>query len=451
MWLIKGDIMPSDPGNISLYYLILALIILMNALVVLCETAYGNLTSNSLLNEAGDNKDKNKKLLKAARIIDRPFRCRFTDRMISCILITIGVIIAAKMPYEDYIAPTVFLVLLITMGDLLPMKLAIQHTYKVVLSMAGFQSFLMTFFYPLVLILTAIADFFLMIFKQERKVEMQRYSEDDVMSILEVGQETGEIKEEGKKMINSIFEFDDELAYEVMTPRTDVFMIDINDNPDEYLDQLMKLRYSRIPVYEDDPDNIQGVLHIKDYLIKAREEGFDNVDIRSILRKAYLVPETKNIDALFFELQKERQHIAILIDEYGGFSGIVTLEDIIEEVMGEIDDEYDEESKPMIKVDNNIYIVNGNEDLDDINEEIGTELESEDSETIGGLVIDLLGEIPANTDIGRSVEYKNYELIVLSIRDRRIEKVKIIINPDEEESDDQTSGKIKDEPDEEDK
>ena len=213
-------------------------------------------------------------------------------------------------------------------------------------------------------------------------------------------------------MINSIFEFDDELAYEIMTPRTDVFMIDINDPPEEYLDELMELRYSRIPVCEDESDNVIGILHIKDYLIKAREDGFDNVDIMPILRTPYFVPETKNIDALFFELQKERQHIAILIDEYGGFSGIVTMEDIIEEVMGDIDDEFDKSEESYKKINDNTYIINGKEDLDDINDELGTNLESDNSETIGGLIIDLLGEIPGEEDRNRVVRYRNYNFTI---------------------------------------
>ena len=141
------------------------------------------------------------------------------------------------------------------------------------------------------------------------------YSEDDVVSMLEAGQESGELKEEGKKMITSIFAFDDMLAYEVMTPRTDVFCIDINAPTEDYIDEMMELRYSRIPVYEDDSDNIIGILYIKDYLIKAKEAGFENVDFRDILRKPYFVPETKNIDSLFAELKTTKQHNAILIDE----------------------------------------------------------------------------------------------------------------------------------------
>ena len=194
--------------------------------------------------------------------------------------------------------------------------------------------------------------------------------EEEVMSILEAGQESGVLKEEGKKMINSIFALDDKLAYEIMTPRTDVFVIDIEDPPEEYVDDLMKLRYSRIPVCQGETDNIIGILNIKDYLIQAWEKGFEAVDIASILRTPYFVPETKNIDALLFELQKMKQQIAILIDEYGGFSGIVTMEDIIEQVVGDIDDEYDEEEEIIDKVDDHIYLVDGDVSLEDLDEEL---------------------------------------------------------------------------------
>lgn len=255
--------------------------------------------------------------------------------------------------------------------------------------------------------------------------------EEEVMSILEEGQGNGEIREEGKKMINAIFAFDDKLAHEIMTPRTDVFMIDIQDPIDEFIEDLMRLQYSRIPVCDGDSDNIIGILHVKDYMIKAYQDGFENVDIRSILRKAYFVPETKKIDTLFFELQKTKQHIAILIDEYGGFAGIVTMEDIIEEVMGDIDDEYDEEETEIVKVDENTYMIDGNTDLDDINEELGLELVSENSETLGGFIIELLGDLPDEEEKeDKVIEYENLVFKIESVKDRRIEKVKLYITPD---------------------
>lgn len=271
----------------------------------------------------------------------------------------------------------------------------------------------------------------LIILKKTNLFDQKSNIEEDVMSILEEGQEQGAIKEEGKKMINSIFAFDDELAYEIMTPRTDVFMIDINDPAEEYIDQLMELRHTRIPVYDDDPDNIIGILNIKDYLIQARKQGFDNIEIKPILRDAYFVPESKKIDTLFFEMQKSRQQIAILIDEYGGFSGIVTMEDIIEEVMGDIDDEYDEEEQLIRQIGDNEYIIDGNASIDDINEEIGIKLESESSETISGYIIDLYGDIPEGNE-KKTVTHENYEFLIIEVKDLRIEKLKLTIHKDEQ-------------------
>ena len=285
---------------------------------------------------------------------------------------------------------------------------------------------------PVTACIAGLAILFLKLFRQRADLNDNEYSEEDIVDMLEAGQESGELKEEGKKMITGIFAFDDILAYEIMTPRTDVFAIDINDPAEEYIDELMSLKYSRIPVYEDDSDNIIGILYIKDYLIQARQQGFDNVDIRSILRTPYFVPETKNIDSLFFELQKTKQQIAILIDEYGGFCGIVTMEDIIEEVRGDIDDEYDDEEQELTKIGENLYLIEGSMYLDDINEELGTNLESEDSETIGGFIIDMFGEIPDEDDLGKKMEWENLEFTIDSVKDRRIEKVIMKINEKED-------------------
>lgn len=277
------------------------------------------------------------------------------------------------------------------------------------------------------IIVLVIFVLLLILLKKTNLFQNKSNIEDDIMSILEEGQEQGAIKEEGKKMINSIFAFDDEVAYEIMTPRTDVFMIDINDPVDEYIDKLMELRYTRIPVYDDDPDNIIGILNIKDYLIQARTQGFDNIEIKPILREAYFVPDSKKIDTLFFEMQKSRQQIAILIDEYGGFSGIVTMEDIIEEVMGDIDDEYDDEKEQLIKqVGEKEFIIDGNVPIDDINEQLSLNLQSESSETIGGFLIDLNGDIPEENE-KKTLTFENLEFLIITVKERRIEKVKLTI------------------------
>ena len=241
---------------------------------------------------------------------------------------------------------------------------------------------------------------------------------------------SSEITEDNIKMIENVFEFGDILAHEIMTPRTDVLMIDLDDDREEYFDELMELTHSRIPVCQGDPDNIIGILHIKDYLHSAAHNGFDNVDIKSMLRPAYLVPETKNVDALLFELQKEKQHLAILIDEFGGFSGIVSVEDIVEQIIGDIDDEFDEEDRIIEKISDNCFVVDGNVYLDDLYDETGIDLESESSETIGGFIIDITGEIPKEKKNYKTIEYEKYEFDILNVKDRRIEKVKITIKGD---------------------
>lgn len=252
----------------------------------------------------------------------------------------------------------------------------------------------------------------------------EKFSEDDVMSMLESGQESGEIKEEGLKMIDSVFDFDDKLAYEIMTPRTDVFTIDVEDPINEYIDELMELKYSRIPVYRDDVDNIIGILHIKDFFFKAWKHGFDNVIIERILRKPYFVPETKNIDSLFYDMKKTKQYMAILIDEYGGFSGICTMEDIIEEIVGDIEDEFDEEETDLYKLGDGRYEISGDMSLDDLNDELELGIDSENIETVGGLVLEHLGELPEDDKArGLSVTIENYKFTIEEFHDRRVEKV----------------------------
>jgi len=338
----------------------------------------------------------------------------------------------ASMIVAFLIVFIISLIILMALGEMLPRRIAMQHAEGVLMTTAGTIKAVSVILKPVTACIAGLAILFLKLFRQRADLNDNEYSEEDIVDMLEAGQESGELKEEGKKMITGIFAFDDILAYEIMTPRTDVFAIDINDPAEEYIDELMSLKYSRIPVYEDDNDNIIGILNIKDYLIQARQQGFDNVDIRSILRTPYFVPETKNIDSLFFELQKTKQQIAILIDEYGGFCGIVTMEDIIEEVMGEIDDEYDEEEQELTKIGEDLYLIEGSMYLDDINEELGTNLESEDSETIGGFIIDMFGEIPDEDDLGKKMEWENLEFTIDSVKDRRIEKVIMKINEKED-------------------
>ncbi len=434
-------------------------IIAVNAYLVAVERALSSLNKVHIRGLAEDGDHRAEDLMK---IVDDPGEYMPAMRGASVLLSMAAAAVAVWFfvaPIEDglrylgmeegdmlLVVAMVVLILLLTLlmvscTELLPRRIAVLHADGIAMANAGFCQFLIGAMKPMTALSSGIVFCFLKLFRQRTDYNYNEYSEEDIVSMLEAGQESGELKEEGKKMITGVFAFDDLLAYEVMTPRTDVFAIDINDPSEEYIDELMELRFSRIPVYEEDSDNIIGILYIKDYLIQARESGFDNVDIRSILRTPYFVPETKNIDSLFVELQKTKQHIAILIDEYGGFSGIVTMEDIIEEVMGEIDDEYDEEEPEIKQISKDTWQLDGSMDLDDIDEELGIDLESESSETIGGFLIDILGEIPDEDDLNQVIPYENYEFTIQTVKDRRIEQVRMRILPetDPNEAEDEES------------
>ena len=419
------------------------LIIVFCNIVMLAQTAVGEINRNALRSlEDAENKKANRKADKVLKLLENYKRVRIT----SIFVVTLGIfwillslggnlirfILSRNIQINTYIITGVVSIVgslvVLTFVIFLPREFARQNQETTALKWGGFLFVVCSIFYPFAFVIKGIGNLFLKMFRKNPATFEEEFSEENILSLLERGQESGALKEEGKKMINSIFAFDDKLAYEIMTPRTDVFSIDILDDTDEYIDELMEMKYSRIPVYEDDSDNIIGILNVKDYLIQAREKGFESVDIRKILRDAYFIPETKNIDSLFFELQKTKQHIAILIDEYGGFSGIVTMEDIIEEVMGDIDDEYDEDESEIEKIGKNEYLIDGNMSIDRINEEVETDLESETSETIGGFLIDILGEIPDDgADSKIEIHYENYKFNILKVKDRRIEQVKMTV------------------------
>lgn len=319
---------------------------------------------------------------------------------------------------------------MLVFGELFPKRLAIQNAEKIALKFVRPMHLISMVCAPFSGIQSITIAILMKLCGRDNTHTEGEYSEEEVKSMLDVGTESGQLDEAGREMIESVFEFDDELAYEIMTPRTDVYMIDINDPLTEYLDELLEERYSRIPVYDEDTDDIIGILYMKDFMIEARKVGFEHVDIRPLLQKPYFVPESKKINELFDELQRSKMRIAILIDEYGGFSGIVTTEDIIEEIVGSLDDEYDDNEPQMEQLDENIYLVDGHYALDDISDELEIHLDSENHETLGGLIIELLGEIPdEEEDEGVVVEFENFTFTIMEIKDRRIEKLKMEIHP----------------------
>lgn len=317
-------------------------------------------------------------------------------------------------------------------GELVPKRIALQNAEKFALFSVGTINFVYKIMSPFVYLLSLSTNVILKIFSIPTSGVEAKVTLEEIKSIVEVGQEQGIINPTEREMIDGVISFDDVLAEEVMTARTEVFMIDI-DEPDKDFETLMQMRYSRVPVYEDDIDNIIGILYIKDFFLEAYKVGFKNVNIRSILRPAYFIPERKNINDLFLELKNSRNQMAVLIDEYGGFTGIVTMEDLIEEVMGEIDDEYDKKTNPAIKkIDDRHFIATGACEIEDVNNACNLKLDenSEDYDTLGGMLMYLLGYIP-NDGEKLTIEDNGVVYNILSIYEHRVKKVRIVLPKEE--------------------
>ncbi len=338
-----------------------------------------------------------------------------------------------NIPYAHEISLIVVTIILsyitLVFGELLPKRLALQNSQKIAMYAVKPIMLISKITIPFVKLLSISTNFLIRLFNVNSKNLEEKVSKEEIKSLVDVGQEHGVINETEKDMINSIFEFDDKLAKEVMTPRTNVYMINIDDCANTYLNSLLNEKYSRIPIFQENIDNIIGILYMKDFLCEAYKVGFDNVNLRNILHTPYFVPEMKNIDELFKELQISRKHMAILIDEYGGFSGIVTIEDLIEEVMGDIGDEFDDEEILLKNISKNTFLASGLISINELNEKlhINLDLESDDYDTLGGFIIKLIGYIPKKDD-DCIVNYKNIIFKIKEVNKKRIVKVEITIN-----------------------
>ncbi len=311
-------------------------------------------------------------------------------------------------------------------GELVPKRIALKKSEKKALSSARIIYFVSVIAKPFIKILSFSALVVLKLTKNDEEGIEEKVSEEEIRAMLSEGEEYGTIKEEEREMIDSVFEFNDIMAKEIMTSRKDTYMINIEDTYEEYMEKIFNLQYSRIPVYEGKIDNIIGILYLKDFLVEAKRVGFDNIDIRKILQAPKFIPENKRTNELFKELKKTRNHMAILIDEYGGFSGIVTMEDLIEEIMGDIEDEYDLEEPNIRKIDEKNYIVKGTYTIHEFNEFFDVELEEGDYDTINGFMITKIGEIP-DYDKEVVLDMDSFILEAIEIKERRIEKVKVTI------------------------
>lgn len=434
-----------DPVNTILQLFLIAILTFINAFFSATEMAIVSLNKNKIrmLSEEG-----NKKAKMLEKLMEEPTKFLSTIQVGITFASFLSSAFAAtgmssefasylrryNIAYSEQIAIIVVTIILayatLLFGELYPKRIALQSAEKIAMFSVRPIVYISKITLPFIKFLSFSTNLLIRITGFSTENLEEKVSKEEIRSLVEVGQEHGVINETEREMINSIFEFDDKLADEVMTPRTDVYLININKPLEEYLDELLEENYSRMPVYEEDIDNIIGILYMKDFVTEAYKYGFRNVNIRNILQEPYFVPETKNIDKLFKELKNSKVHMAILIDEYGGFSGVVTIEDLIEEVMGDIDDEYDDYEPHIRKIDNNTYVANGLLSIDDLNEYLDINLVSDDCDTISGFLINIMGRIPEEGE-KRLIKYENITFKIEEIKEKRIEKIKIFIQSEE--------------------
>jgi len=320
------------------------------------------------------------------------------------------------------IATGIMTVLVLIFGEITPKALAAQKSEKVSLIVAGPVSILTDLLSPVVFIFTQIAGIFTKLLGGKGSVNEPSITEEELKTIVSVSEEEGVIEDHEKTMICNVFDFGDQLIKDVMIPRTDMVAINVNATYDEIIDVIKTEQYSRYPVYNNRLDNIVGILNVKELVFyRDPEESFD---MRKFMKKPYYTFEYLKTSRLFNEMKKRRTHMAIVLDEYGGTAGIITLEDLIEEIVGDISDEYDTQSKEIEVIREGEYVVDGSTRIEQLNELIGTKIESEHYDSIGGFIIGVLGRLPQQ---GESVEHENTKFIIENIDRNRIKKIRVLM------------------------
>ena len=327
----------------------------------------------------------------------------------------------ASYPVAFVLVVLLAAIIMLIFGELVPETIAVQYSERLALWLAPPLAVISVVAMPVVHLMVWLSNVISRLFGAEPRGDMPFVTEEEIKTLVDAGEEEGVIQEEEKEMIYSIFELGDTLVREVMVPRIDVVALDVRTPMLEALDTIMKAGHSRIPVYEETIDNVQGVLYAKDLLPYLRE-GRTDVPLNSILRQAYFIPETKKASDLLPDLQQRRVHMAVVVDEYGGVAGLVTIEDLLEEIVGEIQDEYDTEEPFVEFISENEYVFDARVDLDDLNRLMDVTLPTDDSDTLGGFIYTELGKVPA---VGDQVVFDDMGFTVESVAGRRIKKVRV--------------------------
>ncbi len=437
--------------NVLVYIVLLIVLIALNAYFAMSELAVVSLNEARIEKLANEGNKKAKSLLKMTQ---QPTTFLST--------IQIGVTLSgflssavASDTFADYIVVwfantsidpsivrmvSIFVITLLlsfvtlVFGELLPKRIAQKNPEKVAFAVVGGVNFCYTIFRPIVFLVSKTVNAIAKSIGISETDGQSEYSEEDIRIMVDAGNEKGYIEEEEKNMINNVFDFNDRTVGEIMTHRTDMLSLEINDPLDKVLKAFNDHGYSRIPVYSEDIDNIEGFLYVKDVfrVLTSHEEA--DFKIENYLREPLFVYENMRCDDLMAVFQQERVQVAIVLDEYGGTYGIVTMEDVLESIVGNIQDEYDNEEEEITTVTENHYIVDGATLIEDISKLTNVEFDDSENDTIGGLIMDTLGRVP-DEDENPEVIINNVSFKIKSMDDQSIDKIDVVVLPKEESTD----------------
>ena len=418
--------------------IVLILLIALNAYFAASEIAFISLNDAKIEKEA---KEGNKKAKQIYKMVKEPSKFLATIQIGITLSGFLSSAFASKafasslapilnnlIPFGINVWNTISIIIItlilsyltLVFGELVPKRIAMKNYEKIAYGTVGVIRFISVISSPFVKLLTASTNIISKAFGVSAQDE-EVVTEEEIRMMVDVGEEKGAIEEEERELINNVFEFNDKVVSEVMVHRTEIFAVDIKDTISGVLDNLDALKYSRIPVYEDTIDDIKGIIYTKD-LIKYLKKQKD-VKMKTMMHDALFVSENKPINELFRDMQKHKMQMAIVVDEYGGTSGIITMEDILEELVGNIFDEYDEVELDYEKIDDNTYIINGDVSIFDLKKILGIEIPEGEYDTLSGYLIELMGRIPED-DEKPVVETDKVTYKIEEYEDKRILKVK---------------------------
>lgn len=435
-----------DGAVIVLDLLVLLVLILLNAFFAMSEIAIISL-NNSKVRKLAEDGDRTAQRIHA--LMEEPGRFLATIQ----VGITFAGFLASAFAAENFAgrvallvdpqsaypfvqpASVVFITLILSFlslvfGELVPKRLALKNPEKISAATVGVITTVGILFKPFVVLLTFVSNLILRILGIDPAQRERTVTEEEIRMMVDVGRETGSIHEQEKQFIENIFEFNDKAVSEIMRHRTEIVSLPVDADFVAVLAVAVNEKYTRFPVYEDSIDNIVGILHVKDLLYIAMEGMKEPFNLRGMIRPPYLVPESKPIDKLFREMQHDRAQLAVIIDEYGGTAGIVTLEDLLEEIVGSLQDEYDDEEQDMVLCPDGSYVVAGTTPLEDVSDGLDLTLPCDDYDTLGGFVMGVLGRVPEE-DEKPEATYSNLRIQVLEMDEKRISKVRLVVLPPE--------------------